>query len=116
MDEPRAYRSTTVRVKEQSPNEILGLLCSWNGNIRNDQREPAVPRRHRPNGFREGVGRETSSPRSEVQEGSVEDVGTVLGVSTENRPTIEDVLRCLVFSNFSEPPSLEVDEGMEDRW
>jgi serine/threonine protein kinase len=31
-----------------------------------------------------------------------------------NRPTIEDVLRCLVFSNFSEPPSLEVDEGMQE--
>jgi hypothetical protein len=31
-----------------------------------------------------------------------------------NRPTIEDVLRCLVFSNFSEPPSLEVDERIQE--
>jgi hypothetical protein len=42
------------------------------------------------------------------------------GSQPNDRPTIEDVLRCLeMFSNSSEPSSLEVDEGMEgdgDDW
>jgi hypothetical protein len=86
VDEPGAYRSTTVRVKEQLPNGILRLLCIWNGDIRNDQREPAISQRRRHNSFREGYTRETSPSRSKVQEGFVGDVGTVLGVSTEQPP------------------------------
>jgi hypothetical protein len=36
------------------------------------------------------------------------------GSQPSNRPTIEDVLRCLeTFSNLSEPPSPEVGEGVE---
>ena len=42
------------------------------------------------------------------------------GPQPNNRPTIEDVLRCLeMFSNSSEPSSPEMDEGMEgddDDW
>jgi hypothetical protein len=86
VDEPGTYRSTTVRVAEQLPNGILRLLRIQNGDIRNDQREPAVSRRCRHNGFREGYARETSPSRSNIQEGFVGDVGTVLGVSTEQPP------------------------------
>ena len=32
----------------------------------------------------------------------------------DNRPTLEDVFRCLVFSIVSEPPFLEEDEGMQE--
>jgi hypothetical protein len=86
VDEPGTYRPATVRITAESPNGILGLLCAWNGYIRNDQRERAIPRRRRPDGCREGGARETSPSRREVQEEFVGNVGTVLGVSAEQPP------------------------------
>ena len=83
MDEPGTYRPTAVRVQEQPPDEILGLLCSWNGRIRNHQREPAIPQIHRPNCYHEGIGRQTPPSRGGVHEESVGDVGAMLDASTE---------------------------------
>ena len=86
MDEPRAYRPAGVRTQGQSPNELVGLLFSWNGHIRDYQWEPPIPRTQRHNCFREGIKRRASPPRGGVHGGSVEAVGDVLGVSTEQPP------------------------------
>jgi len=86
MDEPRAHRSGAIRVQEQPADDTFGLLCSWNGHIRNDQREHAVPRGYRPNSFHEGNGRETASTRERVHGESVEGVENVLGTSTRRPP------------------------------
>lgn len=43
VDEPRAYQPAVVRAREELPNEVLGLLRFWDGDIRNDQQAPAVP-------------------------------------------------------------------------
>jgi hypothetical protein len=54
MDEPGAYRSTTVRIQEHSSNDTFGLLCTWNGGVRNYQRTPPVPPTRRLDRFLEG--------------------------------------------------------------
>ena len=43
MDEPGTDRSAEIQIGEESPDDIFGLLCSWNGDIRNHQWEPAIP-------------------------------------------------------------------------
>jgi hypothetical protein len=68
---------------EQSPNEIFGLLCSWNGHIRNYQRTFAIPQTCRFDCFREGLAGEHPYSRSRVCRESVEDVGTVLDASAK---------------------------------
>ena len=83
MDEPRANRSAAVRVREESPNEIFGLLRSRDGHIRDRQWELAIPQRHGPCCSREGIGRRVSSPGGEISREFVDDVGAVLDVSAE---------------------------------
>jgi len=85
MEESRADLSRTVWAQEQSSNESFGLLCPWNGHIRNNQWEAAVPQIHGPDRCHEGVGRRISSSMhpQEVHGGSVEGPRAVLGISTE---------------------------------
>ena len=83
MDESRANRSAAIRAEEESPNEIFGLLRSRDGHIRDRQRELAVPQRHGPWCFREGIGRQASSPGGEISREPVDNVGAVLDISAE---------------------------------
>ena len=80
MDESRASRSGEIRIQEKSSDDILGLLCSWDGDIRDHLRKGAIPRAHGHRHFREGDARRTSHSRTNVSGASMGYDGTVLGI------------------------------------
>ena len=83
MDKCRAHRPAGVWAQGQLSNGIFRLLFSWDGHIRDYQREHPIPQKQRHHCFREGVEGRASIPRDAVHGEPVEDVGDVLGVSTE---------------------------------
>ena len=60
MDESGTHQPTEVWGDYPSPDEIFRLLFSWDGYIRNHQREPTFLRGLGSNSTRQGVGGQTS--------------------------------------------------------
>ena len=115
MDEPGAYCPGAVRLQERSSDNIFGLLRSWDGHIRNHQRECSFPQGHRPDRFFKVVVKGEHPPQG------VKFVKSLWGMlercwasGPNDRPSIKDVLRCLeMVPNSSEPHSPGADEGMD---
>ena len=80
MDESGASRSREIRIQEKSTDDILGLLCSWDGDVRDHLRKGAIPRAHGHRHFREGDARRTSYWRRNVPGASMGYDETVLGI------------------------------------